>query len=245
MPKFFVEPFKVKSDKIIIDTDDVSHIVKVLRHKTGDFLTVCDGEKNDYICRISEISREFVVCDIIEKCENDAEPSVSLTLCLALPKGDKADFVVQKAVELGASRIVMFEAENSVSKAPSDERAIKKKVDKWQKTALAAAKQCGRGIIPEVLGIFSFSEAMDIAKSSERIVFLHEKEKHGKIDAVSWHDIASVSLFVGPEGGFCEEEAECAKKCGALLVTLGNRILRLETAAVCAVSVIMHITHNL
>ena len=245
MPKFFVEPFKVNNDKIIIDTDDVAHITKALRHKVGDTITLCDGEKNDYICTIADISRECIVCDIIDRRENKAEPTIALTVCLALPKGDKADFVVQKTVELGASRIVMFEGENSVSRASSDARAVKKKVEKWQKTALEAAKQCGRGIIPEVVGIYSFSEAMDLAKKDDRIVFLHEKEDKGKLMSVSWDDIKTVSLFIGPEGGFCDEEAETASESGALVVTLGERILRLETAAVSAAAIIMHITDNL
>ena len=245
MPKFFAEPFKIGNDKIIIDTDDVSHISKVLRHKTGDVITVCDGMKNDYTCRISEITRESVVCDILEKRQNRAEPSLELTLFLALPKGDKADFIIQKSVELGVSRIVMFEGENSVAKCPKDAREVEKKLKKWQKTAREAAKQCGRGIIPEVAGIFTFDAAIKEAEKCGTVVFLHEKEKNGRIDDAVTLEMRTAAFFVGPEGGFSPAEAEYASSHGAHIAGLGSRVLRLETAALSAAAVIMHITHNL
>lgn len=245
MPKFFVEPFKVGIDKIIIDNDDVVHISKVLRHREGDVITVCDGEKNDYICRIDEISRGRIVCAVLEKHKNEAEPDVELTLFLALPKGDKADFIVQKAVELGAGRIVMFEGENSVAKRPKDARETKKKLLKWQKTALEAAKQCGRGVIPKIDGIYTFGEAVEMAKKCDVTVFLHEKEETGGLYDLYGKSIKTAALFVGPEGGFSPSEAEYAKASGAHITGLGRRILRLETAAVAAVAIIMHITHNL
>ncbi|MBQ3379311.1 MAG: 16S rRNA (uracil(1498)-N(3))-methyltransferase [Clostridia bacterium] len=245
MPKFFAEPFKIGNDRIIIDTDDVSHITKVLRHRKGDVITVCDGMKSDYTCRISEITREIVVCDILEKRANTAEPSLALTLFLALPKGDKADFVIQKSVELGVSRVVMFEGENSVAKCPKDAREVKKKLDKWQKTAREAAKQCGRGIIPEVSGIFTFKAAIKEAERCGTVVFLHEKEKNGAVDDAVARGVKSAALFVGPEGGFSPAEAEYASSHGAHIAGLGSRVLRLETAALAVQAVIMHITHNL
>ncbi len=245
MPKFFVEPFKIGNDKIIVDTDDVLHITKALRYREGDVITVCDGRKNDYICSILSLSKERIECDILERRANLAEPSIDLTLFLALPKGDKADFVIQKSVELGASHIVLFESENSVAKAPRDERSLSKKLEKWRKTSLEAAKQCGRGIIPSVEGIFSFEEALDRASVSQYTLFLYEKEGETSLADFDWERAEDVSLIVGPEGGFSEAEVLDAEESGACPVTLGKRILRLETAAVSAVAVIMYITHNL
>lgn len=245
MPKFFVEPNKVINDKIIIDTDDVGHIVKALRYREGDEITVCDGEKNDYLCRIADVSKSEIICDIVEKWENEAESTVKTVLCLALPKGDKSDFVIQKSVELGVSEIIMFEAENSVAKASSDKRAEEKKLSKWQKTALEAAKQCGRGIIPRVIGIYSYEKALSEALKCDKQLFFYEKEKSGKIDDISWDGISSVSYFIGPEGGFSQNEVDFAQKSGVDMITLGKRILRLETAAVTAAAIIMHTTHNL
>ena len=243
MPKFFVDSTSIRNQNILIDTEDVSHITKVLRYSVGDEIEICDGRGVDYTCVIEEIQKNAVSCKIILTRQNDAEPNIKVSLFMALPKGDKMDFIIQKAVELGVYEIIPFEAIRCVVKL--DKKSAEKKVSKWQKIALEAAKQCGRGYVPKVFDVVTFRDALNFSKQSQATLFLYEKEKMQKIENYLKKDVKSVAVFIGPEGGFDEKEVFEACDNGAHLITLGKRILRLETASLCVLSVIMYVTQNL
>ncbi len=236
MHRFFVNPSNV-SDSIYIDGTDVNHIKNVLRLKLGDEVYVCDGQMNEYLCAISDIASDKVYLDIISKgvCEN--EPRFSITLYQGLPKSDKMEYIIQKCVELGITRIVPVAAKRSVVKLKDDA----KKVSRWQKIAHEAAKQCQRGILPEVTGVMSFKEAVaDLAKND--LAFIpYENERQTSLREVLAKDkVKTIGFFIGPEGGLDDTETDMADSLNIPTVSLGKRILRTETAPVACLSAIMY-----
>lgn len=234
MSRFFVSKNNISDNKILIDGEDVLHISRVLRMREGDELTVCDGEKNDYLCKIASISKKEVVCDILNKYTNQNESDVSVTLYQGVPKGAKMDLIIQKCVELGAVKIVPFNSQRTVA-------AAKGKFDRFQKISLEAAKQSGRGIVPEVTSPIEFDEALSDMLKNDIAIFAYEDCKDFTLkDALRGKNPQSVGIMIGPEGGFDPAEAEKAQSCGAVTVTLGKRILRTETAGLSVISNIMY-----
>ncbi len=241
MPKFFVEPSKVSDSMITIDTDDVNHIMRVLRLKEGDVICVCDTRGYDYTAQISKAERAAIVCRIIEKVKSDSEPDIDVTLFQALPKASKMEYIIQKTTELGIKRIVPVMTARCVSKIDSAKDAEKKR-ERWQKIAVSAAKQSGRGIIPEIASPVTFSEAVrELEKCTTRFV-PYECETDTDIRSVlvlNRHP-ETVGYMIGPEGGFDPLEIEEIKKRGIQTVTLGKRILRTETAGEAVLAMIMY-----
>ncbi len=239
MPRFFTDKENISDAKIYITGDDVKHISKVLRLRIGDEITICDGAGSDYECEISEISADRVVADISEVHANSAESELYLTLYQGLTKGDKMDYIIQKCVELGVSKIVPVLTKRAVSR-PSDGD---KKVVRWQKIAAEAAKQCGRGIIPEVGKICTFEEAIgSVAEEKESLNLMPyecEQERHLR-DALKAYNGKSVNIFIGPEGGFDDSEVGLARAKGMKTITLGPRIMRTETAPLAVSAAIMY-----
>lgn len=238
MHRFFVSPSFISDGKVRIEGDDVKHITKVLRLKCGDTISVCDGNKNDYICTISETLKDCVVADIAETMQNKNESSVCITLYQGLPKGDKMDYIIQKCVELGVVRIVPVAMKRSVVK-PS---VASSKALRWQRIALEAAKQCIRGIVPVVDEPVSFDAMLSQISQMNLAVLPYENEVDGKLKKVleKNKEAKDIAVIIGPEGGFEEEEVQNAIKSGAHAVTLGPRILRCETAPVATVSAVMY-----
>lgn len=238
MPRFFKTDFDTNP---VLTGEDAAHIIKSLRMHNGEELTVCDTEGYDYKCVISDTSGGEVKLTIEEKLPNRTEPSVFVTLYQCLTKGDKFDLIVRQAVECGASRIVPVASCNCVSRP--DERSLEKKVGRWQKIASEAAGQSGRGILPTVCGCIPFAEAVKSAAKDDAAFFCYERgtQKMGDISG----DIKTVSLIIGPEGGFTEEEADAMRNAGVKVTSLGPRILRAETAPVAAITAIMLKTGNM
>lgn len=235
MHRFFSPKSSFGDGSAKITGDNVSHITRVLRLKENDSVILCDGEKTDYHCTISHIEKDFVELKIDKVLPNTAESSVDITLYQCLPKSDKMDFIIQKSVELGVNRIVPVESARCVAKIKDDE----KKRIRWQKIAEEAAKQSGRGIIPEVLSAISFDKA--IASSHDLKIMPYECEECNNLsDALLQKDVKSIAVFIGPEGGFEESEAKKALDENVKTVTLGKRILRCETAGIATVSAIMY-----
>ena len=230
MARFFVNNDKITDGFIIIDGADAHHIARSLRMAEGDEIVVCDGVGGEYRCRLARIRDEECRCEIIENLESGAEPSVNVTLCMAYPKGDKLEVVIQKAVELGASRIIPFESSRCI-KRPKAEK-VDKQTARLSRIAEEAAKQCGRARIPEVTHPLSFIQMLDEAVKCELPLLCYENEEGLSIkDAIAGRKKpASVAIIVGSEGGFSPEEAAEAMKRGVKSVSLGNRILRCETA---------------
>lgn len=228
MPKFFVDKNNIGEKTIEITGEDANHISTVLRSKVDEEIIICDGYGTDYLCRLIGINKKQVLAEIINKYENENEPNLKITLYQGLPKGDKMELVIQKCIEIGVDKIVPVVTENTVVKI--GDKAEKKNI-RWNKIAEAAAKQCGRGKIPIVDKIMTFSEAVEASKETDAAIIPYEKETNTNIrQFVKSFTGKSISIFIGPEGGFSENEIELCKKNGISSVSLGKRILRTETA---------------
>ncbi|MBP5165647.1 MAG: 16S rRNA (uracil(1498)-N(3))-methyltransferase [Oscillospiraceae bacterium] len=245
MPKFFIAASNIFGGMAYIEGKDAEHL-RVLRLKRGEKLIVCDGEGNDYECRLTSSGPEGAEAEIIRVIPSRSEPDVFAQVYAAFPKGDKAETIVQKSVELGASRIVFFRSERCVSRP--DAAAIIKKLERWNKISEEAAKQCGRASIPEVGIEQSFETMLEHASQAQLGLFFWEEEhlrSMKKTLEAAGDGITSVSIVTGPEGGFEKHEADTAEKAGLIPVSLGKRILRCETAPLCALAALMYHTNNL
>lgn len=239
MQKLFID--FAPGGEIILDGEQARHIAKSLRMKTGDMLTVCDGDGNDYGCIIKSVDRETVTLEVCYKQAGESEPDCAVTVYQAVPKGSKLEEVIQKCVELGAVKIVPVLTARCISRP--DEKSAKKKNERYSKIALEAAQQSGRGIVPEVSPMVTLKEALKNDEAQTKIVFY---EGGGEpLKSIIAPDTKSVSIYVGPEGGFEAQEVELIKQYGASQATLGKRILRTQTAPIAALSAIMLLTGNL
>ena len=240
MPRFFVpEAF---DDFITVKDGDARHISYSLRMAVGDDITLCNGGK-DYFCKIERFDGDSVVCRVLRSEQSRSEPDIFLTLYQAFPKGDKFETIIQKSVELGASRIVPVMTKRCIARP--DERSFAKKLSRYQKICEEAAKQSGRGIIPEVTEIIGFDKAVDEAKNADLPLICYEREGGKRFKDISFEDKKTVSLFIGSEGGFDCSEAEKAINSGLIPIWLGERILRCETAPTAAISIIMNLSGNI
>jgi len=240
MYHFFVEPEQIFSEYIEILGGDVNHIKNVLRINPGEEISVSAGLGIEYLCQVDEMSSDRVRVKIKETKKVDVELSSKLVLYQGLPKGDRMDFIVQKAVELGVNRIVPVAFGRCVVKL--DEKKAQTKQKRWQSIAESAAKQSGRALIPKVERVLSRKEAFEDAKKLDiRLIpyeCAHDMEKTKEI-LNQIQKGQSVGIFIGPEGGFEHQEVEDAIASGASPITLGKRILRTETAGLCILSVLM------
>lgn len=240
MQHFFVTPSQVEGDRIVIEGSDVNHMKNVLRMGFGEKLMVSDGNNLKYLCGVEEYEGGKAFLRILEEMESDTELSSRIYLFQGLPKQDKMELIVQKAVELGAYQVIPVSTRRSVVKL--DEKKAAKKVERWQEIARSAAKQAGRGYIPEVGKVVSYPEALSWAKGLDVLLIpyeLKEGMKETKEIIASVMPGQSVGIFIGPEGGFEREEVDLALEYGAKAVTLGRRILRTETAGLAMLSVLM------
>ncbi|MGN0394789.1 MAG: 16S rRNA (uracil(1498)-N(3))-methyltransferase [Coprococcus sp.] len=241
MNRFFADTDSTFADNCIeIYGEDVNHIKNVLRLKTNEEIIICDGRGKDYHCRISGINSEKVVADIMDVCDNLSELDTEITLFQGYPKSDKMEFIIQKTVELGISRIVPVMTKRTIVKL--DDKKSDKKTDRYRGIALAAAKQCGRGIIPEITKPVSFKDALDMAGSLDMCIIPYEEAEGMQYSKRVISEIQgkkTLGIFIGPEGGFEKEEVMAAVEKGAKAITLGHRILRTETAGMAVLSVIM------
>ena len=239
-PRFFTE--NINDEQGVIGAEDAKHAVQVLRMRAGDCAVLCDGRGTDYLARLESADREACVFSVLEKAPNEAEPSVYLRLFQAMPKGDKMEFIVQKAVECGASEIVPFFSKRCVSRP--EPRQMAKKVERYNRIALEAAKQCGRGIIPKVGAAVEFSALKTLITPDNTGILFYEcaQTPLSKAVGVYWRKI---DIVIGSEGGFEPSEAQALTQAGLVQASLGKRILRCETAPIAAISVIMQLTGNL
>lgn len=240
MPRFFVE--HASPDQIIITGEDAHHIGRSLRMRTGEQLTVC-AEGMDYECEITRITDSEVYLQPLSVNPCAAEPSVKVTLYQAIPKQDKLAEIVQKAVELGACEIVPVLTARCVSRPSKAD--FEKKRQRLQKIAVSAAKQSGRGIIPEVAPMMTWKEALQSMQAQDISVMLYEEEGGVRFGEVPLEGKKRIGLFIGSEGGISVEEAQQAVEAGLHRVWLGSRILRCETAPTAAISILMYLTKNL
>ena len=244
MPRFFTDEIRSVpvGGQYTVRGGDAVHIARSLRMRAGDEITLCDGAGSDYLCRILDAGDEVTV-EVCGREPSRGEPNVELKLFQCLPKGDKMELIVQKAVELGAAQITPVLSSRCISRP--DEKSARKKGERLQKIADEAAGQCGRGRLPQVTAQMKFAEALTAAQE-DLLLFCYEGGGVPISQALMQKKAGqAVSLLIGSEGGFSPEEAEQAKAAGAVAVTLGPRILRCETAPLCAISAVMYATGNL
>ena len=236
MPRFFTG--EVRDGLAVITGEDARHMALALRMKIGEMVTVCDSSGSDYQCRITDIHPEQVRLCIEAVESSKGEPGVEITLYQALPKGDKLETIIQKTVELGVSRIVPVLTGRCISRP--DEKTMKKKLERYHKISLEAAKQCGRGRVPEVESLIDFKTAVERMKKDNLAILFYENAQSSLKKALTEQLGKSVSILVGSEGGFEPSEAAYAAQSGLLSLSLGNRILRCETAPLAAVAAILY-----
>lgn len=242
MPRFFMLGTNEFGGTAIIRGRDAEHI-KVLRLRPGEDMTICDGRGTDYKCRLIRSDKDEAEAEIIEVLPCPAEPTVSVRVLCGLPKGDKTDYIIQKSVEAGASEIVFFDSGRVIQRTDG----VQKKLERWNRISEEAAKQSGRGIIPEVRWLGSFVEALDAAKQTDEAFFMYETgERESFSEALSnAKSLKTAAIITGPEGGFERVEADMARACGMHICSMGKRILRCETAPIVALTALMYESGNL
>ena len=229
MARFFIAGTNFPNGRAIIRGRDADHI-RVLRLRAGDDIVICDGAGRDYKCRLVQTLEHEAEAEVIEVVPCKAEPTVRTTVFAGLPKGERSDFLVQKCTEAGAAGIVFFSC------------------TRWQRIAEEAAKQSGRGIIPQVRYTADYVSVLNDALHTDLPLFMYETGERETIrDAIEHaaQPVASAAIITGPEGGFAEFEADMARKLGMHICSMGERILRCETAPVVALTALMYGTGNL
>ena len=242
MPRFFMLGTNKFGGTAIIRGRDAEHI-KVLRLRPGEDMTICDGKGTDYKCRLIRSDKDEAEAEIIEVLPCPAEPTVSVRVLCGLPKGDKTDYIIQKSVEAGAAEIIFFDSARVIQRTDG----VSKKLERWNRISEEAAKQSGRGIIPEVRWLGSFVEALDAAKQTGEAFFMYETgQREGLRAALKGAEkLGSAAIITGPEGGFERVEADMARACGMHICSMGKRILRCETAPIVALTALMYESGNL
>ena len=236
MVRFFVSAEDLGQEEVSLTGENAKH-AQVLRLKPGETVLLCDGEGHESVCEV--VSNDRWLLRAQQRRDSQSEAAVKVSVYMALPKADKLEHVIQKATELGAYEIVTFPSGRCVSRP--DEKSLKKKLERWQKIASSASEQSGRGRIPQVLVLNSFSAALSRAARADMALMFYEHEEALTLKmALSSRAYSTVSLLTGPEGGLEEAEVAQAREAGLQVCTLGKRILRCETAPLCALSAIMY-----
>ena len=249
MPKFFITNQAIKEDKIEILGDDTNHIKNVLRKKVGETLNLCNTDTlEDYLCKITKIEDKKIELEIVEKIKKNAEPNTKVTIFQGLPKADKMEWIIQKAVELGVYDITPVEMKRCIVKL--NEKDKTKKIERWQKISEVASKQSGRNRIPKINAIISLKDICQFISNYDIVIVAYEEEKENtlktelkKLKEIKKENL-NIAVLIGPEGGIDFSEIQLLQEKGVKVVTLGNRILRTETVALNILSIIMYEFEN-
>lgn len=243
MEIFFVEKNKIKKDEIIIDNSDYNHIINVLRYKKDDLIIIRDGFGLEYKCNIFEIKKNELILKIMETSKVISEPNKKITLYQGMPKKDKLEYIVQKSVELGVYKILPVNFSRSIPIV--DNKKNEKMNIRLNNISLSASKQSGRGIVPEVLKLINFDEAVELSMKNEDIIIVPSETENPNmnntrkvIKSLNRHN--NIGIFIGPEGGFDKKEIEMLKGINSKIISLGKRILRTETASLAILSMLLY-----
>lgn len=238
MTRFFVKKEEFGGETILLTGENAVH-AKVLRLNPGEEVIVSDGTGCEAVCQVLESGNKETLLKVVQRMESATEARVRVSVFMAFSKADKFEHVIQKATELGAYEIIAFPSARCVSRP--DEKSLSKKMERWQKIALSAAEQSGRGYIPRVIALNSYAQALEYAAKSDLPILLYENEHATTLRmALDESQYRSVALISGPEGGLESAEVEKASQNGIRVCTLGRRILRCETAPLCALSAVMY-----
>ncbi len=238
--RFFIDAEINLHNTIVVKGDERNHIVKVLRLKQGDEINIFNGQGKEYKATIKSIHPKEVYCEIDKELEVNTEAKLKVFLAFSVPKGEKIDLIIQKCTELGIYMLVPFRSEYTVVDYKGTD--IKKKLRRWENIAINACKQSFRIIVPAIEYKNDFQSCIDFLKDKDLRIILNESEKKMSLKNVLMNSKQpkNVAVVIGPEGGFTEKEVEYSIKCGFESVSLGKRILRAETAAISALSIIMN-----
>lgn len=249
MPKFFVNSNQVKNDKIVIIGEDVNHIKNVLRKNIGNTLEICDKDNSkNYLSEIIYMDKDNIECKILKNIENNNESNIFINVYQGLPKSDKMELIIQKSVELGASKITPVSMKRCVVKLSAKDES--KKITRWQKIAEVASKQCGRNIVPKVDNVVHIKDICNTIDDYDLVLVAYENEKINKLKYElqkldnSNEKNLKIAIVIGPEGGLEPNDVQILKDSGAKVITLGNRILRTETVALNMISIINYELEN-
>ena len=238
MPRFFVDPDLVQGGTVLLTGQAAQHIA-VLRLRPGDPVTLCTGDGFDHACTLTSLGGGQAALTVDRTQPNQTEPRLQVTIFMAYAKADKLEHVIQKATELGAAAIVAFPSARCVSRP--DGKSLPKKLERWQAIARSAAEQSGRGLIPQICTASSYEKALESAAKSELALFFYENERQIHLSGLFEARCPdTISILTGPEGGFSPEEALQAQAAGLRSCSLGARILRCETAPLCALAAVMY-----
>ena len=221
----------------------MNHIKNVLRCQKGEHIEICNSETSkNYLCEINKIEKEEIECNILENLRSNVETDIKVTIFQGLPKADKMEYIIQKSVELGAYDITPVEMKRCIVKL--NEKDKEKKIQRWQKIAEVAAKQCKRDIIPKINNITNVKLICNIIQNYDIILVAYEKEKErtlkSELKKIKEYNQKNIGIIIGPEGGLDEDDVKLLEESGAKVITLGNRILRTETVALNVLSKIMY-----
>lgn len=221
----------------------MNHIKNVLRCQKGEHIEICNSETSkNYLCEINKIEKEEIECNILENLRSNVETDIKVTIFQGLPKADKMEYIIQKSVELGAYDITPVEMKRCIVKL--NEKDKEKKIQRWQKIAEVAAKQCKRDIIPKINNITNVKLICNIIQNYDIILVAYEKEKErtlkSELKKIKEYNQKNIGIIIGPEGGLEEDDVKLLEESGAKVITLGNRILRTETVALNVLSNIMY-----
>ena len=238
MTRFFVSSQDIADEQPVLKGDNAAH-AKVLRLRVGEQIILCDGHGTECLCCVEANDGGEFALNVLKRYQSEAEACVKVSVYIAFPKADKLEHIIQKATELGAYEIVVFPSARCVSRP--DDKSIVKKLERWKKIAASAAEQSGRGLIPDVLVLPNYRTAVERAAQADMPLLFYENEKsttlHMALEQIAWN---TASILTGPEGGLDEAEVTQAMQAGMRVCTLGKRILRCETAPLCALSAIMY-----
>ncbi len=242
MHRFIVDPNSIQNGQVKLEGDDLKHLRKVLRLGPGDLINVFDGCGKEYEAKVLNVDKACAIAEIVSSFLTDTEPQIKLTLFQGLPKGEKMDLIIQKGVELGVHRFIPVITDRTVVQL--DRKDGEKKAERWSKIAREASKQCRRALVPEISVPLSLDEAISEFEKYDAVLLLYENESKKclkeTLKCYTINKIKDIALFVGPEGGFTPYEVEKYTKLGFDITSLGERILRTETAAISVISIIMY-----
>lgn len=243
MPKFFVKQNQINDNKVTLNGEDVKHIANVLRKQIGDAINICNVDTSEnFLCQIEDIEKDEIECKIIEKIKLETEPNTEITIFQGLPKAEKMELIIQKCTELGVSTFVPVKMDRCVVKL--DNKTETKKIERWQKIAETAAKQCGRNSIPKIENLINIEKLCNLFKKYDIVLVAYEQEKintlKSELNKIKNIKNLKIAIVIGPEGGFEHSEIDILRENGAKVITLGERILRTETVGIVMASIIMY-----
>jgi len=243
MYKFFVKQNQIENDKITINNNDVNHIKNVLRLSEGEKIEISNSDNGEsYICKILNFENDVVNCEIEDTLEANIEPNIYIHIMQGLPKSDKMELIIQKCTELGVKEFTPVSLNRCIVKLNGKDEV--KKIERWQKISEVAAKQSKRSIIPKINEVIKLNKVIELIKEYDIILVAYEEEKNNtvkrELQKLEKSEELKIGVLIGPEGGIEKEEIDMLKQAGTKIVTLGNRILRTETAPIVMASIIMY-----